>query len=164
LIGLVADAQHKISRQGNKYGTFIIEDYSGKTDLVLWSEDYVKYSNYLQQGSTIFITGFFRQRWNKEEYEFKVQSVSLIEGIKRNLTRQVQIEVHPDDITEDMITFVEKNVKQFPGKASLKFMLNEPKSNWKIGLITMDNGFEMNDEMAEFLQNKPMLGVQVTSA
>ncbi len=32
LIGLVAEAQHKISRQGNKYGNFIIEDYSGKTD------------------------------------------------------------------------------------------------------------------------------------
>jgi DNA polymerase-3 subunit alpha len=164
LIGLVADAQHKISRQGNKYGTFIIEDYSGKTDLVLWSEDYVKYANYLQQGSTIFITGFFRQRWNKEEYEFKIQSMSLIEGIKRNLTRQVQIEVHPSDITDDMIKFVEQNVKSFPGKASLKFTLNEPKNNWKVSLLTMDNGFEMNDEMAEFLQNQPMLGVQVTSS
>ena len=161
MIGLVADAQHKISRQGNKYGTFVIEDYSGKTDLVLWSDDYVKFSNYLQPASTIFITGFFRQRWNKEEYEFKVQTISLIETIKRNLTRQVQIEVNPKDVSKDMIQFVEKNVKDFPGKATLKFLLNEPKNNWKISLMTLDNGFEMNDEMAEFLQNQPSLGVQV---
>jgi DNA polymerase III subunit alpha len=161
MIGLVADAQHKISRQGNKYGTFVIEDYSGKTDLVLWSDDYIKFANYLQPASTIFITGFFRQRWNKEEYEFKVQTISLIETIKRNLTRQVQIEVNPKDISQDMIQFVEKNVKSFPGKATLKFLLNEPKNNWKISLMTLDNGFEMNDEMAEFLQNQPSLGVQV---
>ena len=161
MIGLVADAQHKISRQGNKYGTFVIEDYSGKTDLVLWSDDYVKFSNYLQPASTIFITGFFRQRWNKEEYEFKVQTISLIETIKRNLTRQVQIEVNPKDVSHDMIQFVEKNVKSFPGNATLKFLLNEPKNNWKISLMTLDNGFEMNDEMAEFLQNQPSLSVQV---
>jgi DNA polymerase-3 subunit alpha len=164
MIGLVADAQHKISRQGNKYGTFVIEDYSGKTDLVLWSDDYVKFANYLQPASTIFITGFFRQRWNKEEYEFKVQTISLIETIKRNLTRQVQIEVNPKDVSKDMIQFVEKNLKDFPGKATLKFLLNEPKNNLKISLMTLDNGFEMNDEMAEFLQNQPLLGVQIVTS
>jgi len=28
----------------------------------------------------------------------------------------------------------------------------------------MDNGFEMNDEMTEFLENKPEFEVQVTTA
>ena len=33
VIGLVADAQHKIARSGNKYGNFVVEDYSGKTEI-----------------------------------------------------------------------------------------------------------------------------------
>lgn len=163
LIGLVTDAQHKISRQGNKYGNFIIEDYSGKTDIVLWSDDYVRFSPFLQQGSTVFLTGFFRQRFNRPEFEFKCTSVSLAETLKGNLTRQVHIEAHPKDVTTDVVDFIDKNVKNHPGKATLKLTLNEPKNNWKVSLLTMDNGFEMNDEMTNFLENKPEFEVQVTT-
>jgi DNA polymerase-3 subunit alpha len=45
----------------------------------------------------------------------------------------------------------------------LKFTLNEAKNNLKISLLTMDNGFEMNDEMSEFLENNPEFDVQVTT-
>src|SRR6266496_3682891 len=93
LLGLVTDAQHKISRQGNKYGNFVLEDYSGKTDIVLWSDDYVRFSPFLHQASTVFLTGFFRQRFNRPEFEFKVMSVSLAETLKRNLTKQILIEI-----------------------------------------------------------------------
>jgi DNA polymerase-3 subunit alpha len=164
LLGLVTDAQHKISRQGNKYGDFVIEDYSGKTEIVLWSDDYAKFSPFLLQGSTVFVTGFFRQRFNRPEFEFKVNSVSMAETLKRNLTKQVHIEINPKDITKDVLTFVEKNVRNHPGKSTLKFTLNEGKNNLKISLLTMDNGFEMNDEMSEFLENNPEFDVQVTTA
>ncbi len=161
ILGLVADAQHKISRQGNKFGNFTLEDYSGKTALTLWSEDYVRYATFLQLGSTVFITGYFKQRYNKAEFEFKVTGVSLAETVKRNLTRQVIIETHPRNITNALIGFVEQNMKNYPGKTSLKFLINEPKSNLKITLLTMDNGFEMNNEIIEFLEAKPELDVQV---
>jgi DNA polymerase-3 subunit alpha len=164
LLGLVTDAQHKISRQGNKYGNFSIEDYSGKTEIVLWSEDYVRFSPFLQQGSTVFLTGFFRQRYNRPEFEFKVNSVSMAETLKRNLTRQVHIEVHPKDVTDDVVSFIQTNVRNHPGAAALKFTLNEPKNHWKVSLLTLDSGFEMNDEMTNFLENKPEFEVQVTTA
>ena len=164
VIGLVADAQHKISRQGNKYGNFVVEDYSGKTELILFSEDYLKFTPLLQQGHTVFITGFFKPRYNREEFEFKILSVSLVETIKRNLTRQLNIEASPQDINDDIIRFLEKNMKNFPGKSTLKFTLTEPKNKMKISLMTMSSGFEMNDEMVNFLENKPELEVQVITA
>ncbi|TMI68590.1 MAG: DNA polymerase III subunit alpha [Bacteroidetes bacterium] len=160
VIGLIADAQHKIARSGNKYGNFVVEDYSGKTEILLFSEDYLKFSPFLQQGSTVLITGYFKQRYNKEEAEFKMVSVSLAETMKRNLTRQVSIEVSPQDISEDMIGFMEKNLKYNLGSATLKFVLSEPKNNMKIHLLAT-KGFEMNEEMIRFLENKPELEVQV---
>jgi DNA polymerase-3 subunit alpha len=164
LIGLVSEAQHKISRQGNKYGNFIIEDYSGKTTLLLFSEDYMKFTPMLQQGNTVFIIGFFKQRYNRDEFEFKIVNVSLVETLKRHLTKQLNIEVHPKNINEEMIRFVEKNMKEFPGGATLKFTVTEPKNNWKISLVSLNNGFEMNNEMIDFLQQRPELDVQVITA
>jgi DNA polymerase-3 subunit alpha len=163
LLGLVTAAQQKIAKNGNKYGNFSIEDYSGKMSITLFKENYLRLSPLLTPGSTVFITGNFEQWYNKDEFEFKVTSVSLAETLKRNLTKQVHIEVHPKDVTNDVVNFIERNVRNHPGKATLKFTLNEPKNNLKISLLTMDNGFEMNDEMTEFLETKPEFEVQVTT-
>jgi DNA polymerase III subunit alpha len=161
LIGLVADAQHKIAKNGNKYGNFVIEDYSGKTEFPLFRETYLKYTSLLQQGTTVHITGFFEKWRDKEEFSFKVTSVSLAETMKRSITKQVNIEAHPQDISKEMVSFVEKNLRNFPGKSTLKFTLAEPKNKMKISLITMNNGFEMNEEMIQFLEKSPELDVQV---
>jgi DNA polymerase-3 subunit alpha len=163
LIGLVSDAQHKIARTGNKYGNFVIEDYSGKTDITLFKEDYLRLSPLLQQGTTVMITGYFRQRYNSDEFMFVVQTVTLAESMKRNMTRQLTIEAHPKDINEEALGFIEKNMKMFPGKASLKFILNEPKDKMRISLLTLNHGFEMNEEMIQFLEKRPELEIQVVT-
>jgi len=164
LIGLVTTADHKISKKGNKYGSFSIEDYSGKTDMVLWGDDYIRFTPYLQSGSALFIVGFFKQRFNTSEYEFKINTITTIETIKRSLTKQLNIDVHPKSITTEMISFIEENMKANPGRSILKFNLHEPKNNLKISLVTLDRGFEMNDEMVDFLEENPELEVQVTTA
>jgi DNA polymerase-3 subunit alpha len=115
----------------------------------------------LEAGMVIFLTGCFRQRYNKSEFEFKVNSICLLESMMKACTKKLQIETHPKFIDENIIGFVEKNVKKFPGKSSLKFCLAEPSSKLKVGMYSMQNGFEMNDEMAKFLQEKPELEVQV---
>jgi len=164
IVGLVSDAQHRIARSGNKYGNFVIEDYSGKTEFPLFSEDYMRLTPILQQGSTVLIHGYFKQRYNKDEFEFKVMSVSLAETMKRNMTKQLTIEAHPQDISSELVNFIEKNVKNNPGKSTLKFTLSEPKNKMKISLVTMNSGFEMNEEMIQFLENKPELEVQVVTS
>ena len=65
MAGLIAEAQHRISKTGNKYGVLHIEDYSAKMEQMLFGEDYVKYSNYLEPGMAIFLTGTFRQRYSR---------------------------------------------------------------------------------------------------
>lgn len=162
ILGLVADAQHRLARSGNKYGNFIIEDYSGKTEFPLFSEKYLKISPFLPQGSTVLITGYFKQRYNKDEFEFDVQQVSLAETLKKNLTRQLNIEVHPQDISKEMVDFVEKNMRSFRGgKTTLSFILTEPKKNLKVNLTTGTNTFEMNEDLIHYLEAKPELEVQV---
>jgi len=161
IAGLVAEAQHRISKTGNKYGVFFIEDYSAKMELMLFSEDYVKFSNYLEAGMAIFLTGTFRQRYTKSEFEFKVSNITLLESLKKSCTKKLQIEVHPKDISQELIDFLDKNIQRFPGNSLLKFCIQDSKSQLKFGMYSIERGFEMNDEMASYLQQKPELEIQV---
>src|ERR1017187_4874370 len=161
IAGLVTEVQHRVSKSGNKYGKVFIEDYTGKFELMLFSDDYVRFNNYLEVGMVVYLTGTFRQRYNKSEYEFKVSQISLLESLLKNNTRKLQVEAEPKYITTELVDFLASNVNQFPGKSSLKFSINDPASKIKFGMYSMENGFEMNDEMANFLQQKPELNIQV---
>ena len=163
LLCLVSQANHRISRQGNKFGSFVLEDYSGKTEIVLFGDDYVKYNQYLQQGQAILICGSFRQRYNKAEYEFKISSIALAENVKRQLTKQLQIEIDVRNVQQDMIEFLEGNLKKNPGKSGLKVVLNEPKKDLKVNLVTLDSGIEMNNDLIHFLEERPEIEVQVVA-
>jgi DNA polymerase-3 subunit alpha len=164
LAGLVTDAQHRVTRTGRQFGSFIMEDYSGKSEFTLWSDDYIKFNNYLEKGKNLFVTGYFKQRYNKQEYEFKVEKVILLESIKQSLTKQVIVDIEARHLSEDMVRFFESNVKKYPGKSGLKFNIVEPKSKYRVSLYTLENGFEMNDEMTAYLQSTPELEVQVVTA
>ncbi len=162
ILALVTGVQHRVAQKsGNKFGSYVIEDFSGKTDFALFSEDYLRLAPYLQQGASVCITGYFKTRYNQGEYEFKVQQVSLAETLKKQLTKQVSVQVHPKDISQEMIQFVEKNLMNFPGQSTLKLIVSEPKKDLRISLVTAGKGFEMNEEMIHFLEEKPELEVQV---
>ena len=162
LIALVTGAQHRVAQKsGNKYGSYIVEDFSGKTEFVLFSEDYLRLSPYLQPGASVCITGYFKQRYNQSEFEFKVQQVVLAETLKKLLTRQVSVQIHPRDIDADMIGFIEKNIRNFPGNTSLRLIVNDPKKDLKISMLTTGRGIEMNEELIHFLEEKQDVDVAV---
>ena len=163
LLCLVSQANHRISRQGNKFGSYVLEDYSGKTELVLFGDDFVRFQAFLMQGSAVLLCGGFKQRMYKPEYEFKLTSITLAENIKRQLTKQLQLEVDVRNMERKMIDFFEANLRSFPGNSSVRFNLVEPKNNWKATLQTNGHGFEMNHEMVAFLENTPEIDVRVTT-
>ena len=161
LAGLVVEAQHRTSKGGRQFGSFHIEDYTGKTELMLFGDDYVKYSHFLEKGKNLYITGAFKQRYNKGEVEFSIERITLLENIKQQLTRQLIIDLQARQLNEGILSFIDGNVKKYPGKTSLKFNISAPRLNASISLFTREKGFEMNDEMAAFLNQNEDINVQV---
>jgi DNA polymerase-3 subunit alpha len=164
LAGLVVEAQHRVSRTGKQFGSFYIEDYSGKSEFMLWGDDYARNSQFLEKGRNLFITGAFRTRFNKSEFEFRVEKITMLENIKQQLTKQLVLEMEAKQVNEQLLTFLHENVKKFPGRSALKLNINEPRLNAKVSLFTRETGFEMNDEMAAFLSENGDISVQVLTA
>jgi len=163
LAGLVVDAQHRVSKNGKQFGVLTIEDYTGKAEFMLWSEDYARCSNYLEKGKNLFLMGNFKPRFNTNQFEFKIEKMMLLESIKPILTKQVIMDVEARFVNEELVRFMEGNVKKYPGKSGLKFNIVESKSHARVSLFSMGQGFEMNDEMSAFLEKTPEVEVQVVT-
>ena len=163
LAGLVIDAQHRMTKTGKKFGVLHLEDFSGKTEFMLWSEEYVKYVNYLETGRIIVIEGAFKQRFGNGQFEFKMTKMHLLETVKSTLTRQVVIDVEPRFIDEEFVSFIDNNVKNNPGKTSLKFNIIDNSLQKVLTLSTLERGFTLNDEMVEFLNENKQIDISVST-
>jgi DNA polymerase III subunit alpha len=162
--GLVIDAAHRLTKTGKNFGILTIEDFTGKAEFMLWSEDYVKYQNYLEKGMIVLVEGGFKQRYNGNEYQFNLTRIHLLETVKTNLTKQVIIDVQPQFINAGFINFIDQNIKAHPGKTSLKFNVKDTRNNHKVGMYSLEKGFTMNDEMALFLNDNIDVEVSVVTA
>jgi DNA polymerase-3 subunit alpha len=163
LAGLVVDAQHRVTKTGRNFGVLAIEDFSGKVELMLWSDDYVKFQNYLDKGKSIMVQGEFKSRFNSEQYEFKVTSINLLEVTKQNFTKQLILDVPTRIINSEFVDFFDKNIKAYPGKTSIKFNINDAAHNVKIGLYTLEKGVTMNDEIIGWLEENKDVDVAVVT-
>ena len=164
LAGLVTDAQHRVTKTGRNFGSFILEDFSGKSEFTLWSDDYVRFSNYLEKGKNLFITGNFKTRWGREnEFEFKVTGVILLESIKQILTKELILTLEARHLNKEMVDFLDRNIHNYKGKTKVKFSILELKNRHKVNLNYIEAGFEMNEEMSLYLQATPEIEVQVVS-
>ncbi len=161
IAGLVTEAQHRISKTGTKFGIFFVEDYTSKMELMLWREDYVRLSNFLEPGMVVCLSGAFVQRFKTSPFEFKVNGVTLLESLMQSATKKLQIEMHPKDVTKELIEFFDRNMQEHPGNSTVKFCVHDTTSKLKFGMYALEKGFEMNDEMANYLLEKPELGIQV---
>ncbi len=160
LMALVSDAQHRVAKSGNKFGSFVLEDYSGKLEVVLFSEDYLKHSAILQLGATVYLTGFFKQRFNGD-FDFKISSICLAESVKKNFTKKLTLQLPAADVTENMIDFVQQNLKSNKGPSALNFTIVDEAENIEVELLTNGKGFEMNSELIAFLKDKENWKVKV---
>ena len=162
LAGLVLDGQHRQTRTGRSFGSLSVEDYSGKTEIMLWGDDYMRFKDYLEKGKIIFVVGSFKNRYNSDKYEFKVERINLLESIKQGMTKQVTLFVEPRHVTEDMIRFLEGNLATYKGgSTSLRINLMDVKNQRLTSLYSLGSGLNMNDELAVWIQGKPEIEVKI---
>jgi DNA polymerase-3 subunit alpha len=162
LAGLVLDGQHRQTRTGRSFGSLSVEDYSGKTEIMLWGDDYMRFKDYLEKGKIIFVVGSFKNRFNSDKYEFKVERISLLESIKHGMTKQVTLFVEPRHVTGEMIDFLEGNlVKYKGGSTSLRINLMDIKNQRLTSLYSLGPGLNMNDELAVWIQERPEIEVKI---
>ena len=164
LAGLVVDAQHRLTKKGKNFAVLSLEDYSGKTEFMLWSEDCVRYTNYLEKGLIVMIEGAFRQRYDGQSYEFGINKLHLLDTVKSTLTKQVIIDVEPQFINKEMVEFIDANVKANPGKTSIKFNVIDSRNKFKVGMYSLEKSVLMNDDLAFYLNENKDIDVSVITA
>ena len=72
--GIVTAVQERISKNGNPFCFFKIEDLKGNAEIALFGNDYVNFNKYIGPDRFIFIKGKVQAKWggNTDQFELKI--------------------------------------------------------------------------------------------
>jgi len=153
IAGVVIDCYEKTSQKNNKpYGGFTIEDYSGSTKIMMWSEDYLKYKHFISMGQMLFLKGMMKPRFNSEDqFEFKVNSMTLLADVREKMLTSVLVNIKTERVQQHFVQEFFQLLDHSKGNALLKLNIIDEKQ--KIVVSAASRRFKINfdnDTMKRF--------------
>lgn len=135
--GVILSAQHKYTKTGKPFGSFIIEDYSDSLQLSAFSEDYLKIKHFLEKESFVFVKAQVTQRWKSaDQWELKIKSMMLLTDVAEKMANDLLLELSLDEINPQFINSLLENVKENQGKCRLKIRLRDEKESMSVEMLS----------------------------
>ncbi|MDE6085792.1 MAG: DNA polymerase III subunit alpha [Muribaculaceae bacterium] len=134
--GMVTGYEDKISKKGSNYGKITLEDYTGSTEVMLFGNDYIKFSNFGKLSAQILVSGTYEPNY-RGELSFKIQNIRLLEEVKGKMLTGITVELTPQDINDNLIDlFNDQSCRHSDNKGTLTFMLYDPELNRTVKLLS----------------------------
>ena len=154
LAAFVVSAQQRIAQNGNAWGFFTIEDYSGSHEFRLFKENYARFAPILQPGASVFIEGEMRTRFNSDEYELNIKDIRFLGGLSEDMTESITIQVPIEKITEGMIANFDNLCKKHKGKHKLKVNFIDSKNRQTLNLFSAEKKVHVDTEFIAAIEKQ----------
>ncbi|MBD1363900.1 DNA polymerase III subunit alpha [Mucilaginibacter sp. ZT4R22] len=156
--GLVGNVQHKTTKMGKPFGTFMLEDYDESYEFAFFGEDYVKFRNLMVDGYFLHIKGNIEEKFRqKDNWDLRVTVMSLLSEMRDKLTKSITVNLDirtlNDQIIDNLIQMVNSNNEKYPSRScALKFKINDGEDSMYVNLSSKTHKVSPSDDlMAEIL-------------
>ena len=155
--GIVTEVQHKISKNGKPYGSITIEDFDDSYNFLFFSDDYIRFKNYMELGWFLFLSGKMKNKWNNpEELEYKIDDIKLLTKVRDDLIKELHLKINIDDINSEIIDNLEKDLKNSKkGNCHLKITIvsNDNGKTLSLDMISREKKISINDNFLKSIEN-----------
>jgi DNA polymerase-3 subunit alpha len=129
--GLVANVQHKMTKTGKPFGTFVLEDYNESYEFALFGDDYVKFRNMLVDGYFLHIKGNIEEKFRqKDNWDLRIATISLLSEMRDKLTKSLTVFLELNSLNDQLLAniqeAIETNNQKYPMKnCTLRFKIRD---------------------------------------
>jgi DNA polymerase-3 subunit alpha len=153
--GLMANVQHKMTKTGKPFGTFVIEDYFDSYEFALFGDDYIKFRNLLGDGYFIQIKGTVEEKYRqKDNWDMRLAAINLLSEMRDKMTKSLTVCVHLHSLNEQVISrlaqMVEVNNQKYDVKnCALRFMVKDSEDTLFVDLFSKTCKVNPSDDLLE---------------
>jgi DNA polymerase-3 subunit alpha len=165
--GLVSSVQHKMTKTGKPFGTFVLEDYNDSYEFALFGEDYVKFRNLLVDGYFLQLRGTIEEKFRqKDNWDMRISTIVLLTEIRDKMAKSMTVCLELNSLSNDLMDclqqLVEANNQKYPVKnCTLRFMVKDVEDALLVELPSKTFKVNPSDDLLEEIHNlthvQPML-------
>jgi DNA polymerase-3 subunit alpha len=160
--GIVASVEHKMTKTGRPFGKMSVEDYSGKYEFVLWSDDYLKFKSYLMPGLFLFVEGnVLRKTWGEQNLEFKIRNIELLNEIGVKRAKGLQVKVNTSSLNPGLVQQLETLCQEYAGGTPFYLKLRDDHENISLELLSRKFRVKPVNDMVKRMKRIPEVEVEV---
>jgi DNA polymerase-3 subunit alpha len=129
--GLVGNVQHKMTKNGKPFGTFVLEDYNESYEFALFGDDYVKFRNLLVDGYFLHLKGIIEEKFRqKDNWDMKILTMSLLSEMRDKHTKSLTVCLDLNNLNSSLLDNIQEvidvNNQKYPVKnCTLRFVIKD---------------------------------------
>lgn len=151
--GLVSSVQHKMTKTGKPFGTFVLEDYNESYEFALFGDDYVKFRNLLVAGYFLHLKGIIEEKFRqKDNWDLKILTMSLLSEMRDRLTKSLTVCLELNNLNSQLLDsiqgVIDVNNQKYPVKnCTLKFMIKDREEGMLVELPSKNFKVNPSDDL-----------------
>jgi DNA polymerase-3 subunit alpha len=155
--GIITSVGHRFTKTGKPFGSFVIEDFSGTREFVLFSEKYLKLKHYLEPGNIIYLNWKAGKSFrNPDGLETDINSMGVLADLKDKYT-QITMQLNENEMSEPFVNALIDVFMRHPGKCSIKMILlaNDPSLSVETkAALKVDTGPDFLKELEKLIGDR----------
>jgi DNA polymerase-3 subunit alpha len=135
--GIITTANHRISKNGKPFGSFVIEDFFHAFEFAVFSEEYAKHKHLLQQDAFLLIKARVQSRFNNpDDFELKITAVHYLDEVANILAKGITLAFDVNSLDEHKVNRLTQITANHSGKLSLKFLIRDHQQKHTVDTIS----------------------------
>lgn len=165
--GLVSNVQHKMTKTGKPFGTFVLEDYNESYEFALFGEDYVKFRNLMVNGYFLHIKGNIEEKFRqKDNWDLRITTMSLLSEMRDKLTKSLTVSLDLNALSTQLMADIQSainiNNEKYPVKnCALRFVIKDKDDALLVDMASKTYKVNPSDDLmadiATLTRNPPIL-------
>ena len=157
IAGVVTDVNHKVSKNGKGFATFILEDYKDSHEFWIFGEDYLKYRHYLIIDHFIHLKVRPNQFINRETGEpgrIRMQYLSFkqLQDVLPEFSKKIQLQIDIQKVNANVVNRINDIFDKYQGKVPIEITLIDHEKNINLKTQSKTKRLEINAELLNQLQ------------
>lgn len=149
---IISDAEHRMTRKGDDFGTITLEDYNDSYKIFLWRENYLKYKHFLNPGIFVSVKGRIEIPPRRSELEFNIHSLDLLSNLKDQKANSLNLKVSTKALDQIMITDLTKIFDKNAGRIPVRFTVFDPLDNIEVHLPSKSLKVDLTNDLFKELK------------
>lgn len=131
--GMITTSNQRTAKNGNAFGTFVVEDFTGSINLAMFSESYLKKKHMLDVSNNVYITAKIEERRHQPGVlQTNIVDITLLSETMDKFAKSVTLYIPANEVNGELVKTIVELTKTHVGSTPLSIRVSDSDSNYNV--------------------------------